>query len=109
MNITIEEIAKVAGIVTVLITFKEVAAKYLFGTNKEKIKANTKSVYELKSENECRKREIKDINETLTEIQTTTEITLESLLALINHEIDGNGKDAMKSVRNKLQNQLIKK
>ena len=108
-NITLEQIVYFAGVATALIAAKEVISKYLFGTSKDKIKTNTKSIYELKEENDCRKREIKEINDTLNDLRNTTDITLESLLALINHEIDGNGKEAMKNVRNKLQNQLIKK
>lgn len=108
-NITLEQILYFAGVATALITAKEIIEKGLFGTSKDKIKTNTKSLYELKEENECRKREIKEVKDNLKELQSTSQITLESLLALINHEIDGNGKEAMKNVRNKLQKQLIDK
>ena len=108
-NITLEQILYFAGVATALITAKEIIGKYLFGTSKDRIKSNTKSFFELKEENECRKREIKEVKDNLKELQSTSQITLESLLALINHEIDRNGKEAMKNVRNKLQKQLIDK
>lgn len=108
-SITIEQIASYASITVIILACIEAVKKTFFKTNQDKIKTNTKGLYELKEENECRKREIKEVKENLKELQSTSQITLESLLALINHEIDGNGKDAMKLVRNKLQKQLIDK
>lgn len=80
-SITIEQIASYASITIIILTCIEAIKKTFFKSTEDKIKA----------------------------LQSTSQITLESLLALINHEIDGNGKEAMKTVRDKLQKQLIEK
>lgn len=102
MNITIEQIAGFATAVVIIYKAIDMIIDKLFGSSKEDIK-------KLKKENECRVTEIKEVKKTLVSLETTSNITLQSLFALIDHEIDGNGKENMKRVRDQLREQIIKK
>lgn len=48
-------------------------------------------------------------NKRLHEIEQSDQMILKSLLAIINHEITGNGVDKMKAVRDVLEEYLIKR
>lgn len=115
-NLTFAQVATLAAMALAINAGWELFKKKVFGSSDEKIakhklaiEKHEKSIHNLDHENENRQKEIKATQSSLIEWQSVSRITLESLLALINHEIDGNGKDALKNVRNKLQNQLIEK
>ena len=42
------------------------------------------------------------------ELEKSNKIILQTLLALLNHNIDGNGVEGMKSIRKELENYLVK-
>ena len=48
-------------------------------------------------------------NKRLKEIEESNKMMLQTLLAMINHNITGNGIDSMKEIRDKLQQYLIEK
>lgn len=54
-------------------------------------------------------RRIKHIEKLTAERTTTDRLTLKSLNAIINHMIDGNGIERMRSVRDELQNSIIER
>lgn len=54
-------------------------------------------------------RRIKHIENLTAERTATDRLTLKSLNAIINHMIDGNGLERMKSVRDELQNSIIER
>ena len=108
-NFTMEDLAGLALAFVAINKGIDLLLAKVFGTSKEDIKKHGLSIDKLEKENVERKTEIEKINEILTKMNCVSDITLQSLLALINHGIDGNGKDAMKKVRDKLQNEIITK
>ena len=48
-------------------------------------------------------------NKRLTELEDSTKIIMQSMLALMSHELDGNHKAELEKARNDLQEYLIKK
>lgn len=48
-------------------------------------------------------------NKRLEEVETSNQMILQSLLVIINHEITGNGVEKMKTVRDSLEEYLIKR
>lgn len=46
--------------------------------------------------------------EAIEELEKSNKIILQTLLALINHSIDGNGIEGMKTIRKELENYLVK-
>ncbi len=64
---------------------------------------------DLKAKVEKHDRLLDKDNKRLEEIETSNQMILKSLLVIINHEITGNGVEKMKTVRDSLEEYLIKR
>lgn len=64
---------------------------------------------DLKAKVEKHDRLLDKDNKRLEEIESSNQMILKSLLAIINHEITGNGVEKMKTVRDSLEEYLIKR
>lgn len=64
---------------------------------------------DLKAKIERHDKFLDNDNKRLKEIESSDQMMLRSLLAIINHEITGNGITTMKQIRDELQEFLIKK
>lgn len=64
---------------------------------------------DLKAKVEKHDRLLGKDNNRLEEIETSNQMILKSLLVIINHEITGNGVEKMKTVRDSLEEYLIKR
>lgn len=64
---------------------------------------------ELKKTVENHSKLLDSDNRRLKEIESSNKMMLQTLLAMINHNITGNGIDSMKKIRDELQEYLIKK
>lgn len=64
---------------------------------------------DLKAKVEKHDRLLDKDNKRLEEIESSNQMILKSLLVIINHEITGNGVEKMKTVRDSLEEYLIKR
>lgn len=64
---------------------------------------------DLKAKVEKHDRLLDKDNKRLEEVETSNQMILQSLLVIINHEITGNGVEKMKTVRDSLEEYLIKR
>lgn len=60
-------------------------------------------------EREQQSRDIAYLKQCVDEQSKQNKVILKTLNAMVNHEIDGNGIDRLKSVRDELQNSIIEK
>lgn len=52
---------------------------------------------------------VEKLEKQMTDLQASDSIMLQTLLAILNHSIDGNGIDGMKKIRVDLENYIVKK
>ena len=71
------------------------------------IKELKKPSDDLKSKVEHHDRLLDSDNKRLNEIEQSNKLILQSLLVIVNHEISGNGIEAMKKQRDELQEYLV--
>lgn len=73
------------------------------------VKEARKPNNDLKAKVEKHDRLLDKDNKRLEEIESSNQMILKSLLVIINHEITGNGVEKMKTVRDSLEEYLIKR
>lgn len=71
------------------------------------IKEVRKPSDDLKSKVETHDRLLESDNRRLNEVEQSNKLILQSLLVIVNHEISGNGIEAMKKQRDELQEFLV--
>lgn len=71
------------------------------------IKEIRKPSDDLKSKVETHERLLDSDNRRLNEVEQSNKLILQSLLVIVNHEISGNGIEAMKKQRDELQEFLV--
>ena len=71
------------------------------------IKEVRKPSDDLKSKVETHERLLESDNRRLNEVEQSNKLILQSLLVIVNHEISGNGIEAMKKQRDELQEFLV--
>jgi len=108
-NITLGQISAGFAILLILIAGAQKLTEVLFGKTKSDIKSNKECITKLQETDKKTKESIANLTTSIDKLTDVSNITLQSLLALIDHEIDGNGIDGMKNVRTELHKAIVKK